>query len=75
MSDVQHRPDCPALSGLGCICQTPVMPQRVLADDPYMSLPVSEFEALHQRIRDLEQAVRLHVESGHDQNGRLRSVL
>ena len=75
MQPTQHRPDCPALSGLACVCQTPVMPRRVLAEDPYMSIPVSEFEALHKRIRDLEHAIQHHIDIGHDQNHRLHSVL
>ena len=71
----EHRPDCPALSGLGCICQTPVMPRRVLAEDPYISIPLSEFEALHERIRALETAISNHIAAGHDQNHRLQAVL
>jgi len=51
------------------------MPRRVLAEDPYMSIPVSEFEALHKRIRDLEHAIQHHIDIGHDQNHRLHSVL
>jgi hypothetical protein len=51
------------------------MPVRARIEDPYMSIPVSEFEALHQRIRDLENAIRSHINDKHDFLDRLRSVL
>jgi len=51
------------------------MPRRVLAEDPYISIPLSEFEALHERIRALETAISNHIAAGHDQNHRLQAVL
>jgi len=48
---------------------------RTVTDDAYVSLPVAEFEALHERIRTLEAALKLHVQTGHDTFDHLQRAL
>jgi len=43
--------------------------------DAYVSIPVTEFEALHERIRILEAALKLHIQTGHDNFDHLKRAL
>ena len=46
-----------------------------MTDDAYVSMPVAEFEALHERIRTLEAALKLHIQTGHDTFDHLQRAL